>query len=138
MPTYRSRKALRWILLLAYGLTLFALAWHYRREASAERAHAYAIAAGMERLLSLLGPSAAGGTLAALRERADVIALEEFPKEVRALLREGQRGFTVVFSANSPRRTDLGRYFADIALGNYYFAVIDEKGALVDFFWDKP
>ena len=95
--------------LLVYTAAMLALVWHYRQDAKAERARAASVAAGMERLLSLLGPSATGATLEALRKRPDVIAVEEFPKDARALLRDGQRAFTVVFSdAKLPRWDALG------------------------------
>jgi hypothetical protein len=139
MKAKRSTKVLLRSFLVVYTMILLALTWHYRQHARAERARTYAVAAGMERLLSLLHPSAEGSTLAALRTRSDVLVLEEFPKDARSFLRDGQRAFTVVFSSAEPSRNlDLRRYFADTVLAGYYYAVVDKQGALVDFFWDKP
>jgi hypothetical protein len=139
MKATRSMKVLLGCFLVLYTVTLLALTWHYRRHARAERARTEAVAAGMERLLSLLGPSADGSTIAALRAHPDVLVLEEFPKEARYALRDGRRAFTVVFAKpKSSRGLDLRRYLADTVLGGYYSVVVDKKGALVNFFWDKP
>ena len=40
--------------------------------------------------------------------------------------------------ADKKRKKELGRYFSDLVLQNYFYVVTDKNGKIKEMFWDKP
>jgi hypothetical protein len=56
------------------------------------------------------------------------------------LLNDKNDKFYVIFhdKLDKQRKNELNKYFSEVVLGNYFYAVANEKGKIKEMFWDKP